>query len=175
MSKRNLHHLVVMTMGGNDLAARTVAGAVAGLIGEKLAQTFAASLATDASGQIIGNFATITGFDVAHAGIGAISSFITAELGSALHIPGFGGQLFNAAANGFTVSVLDQIRGSLAHGLTFNAAIDAIDWGGAVTGAVNGLNVNVAGLLGTYLGHELVQPTTHEGGTSASLPPSPSP
>src|SRR5205085_10027955 len=45
-------------LGGNDLAARTVAGAVAGLIGEKLAQTFAASLATDASGQIIGNFAS---------------------------------------------------------------------------------------------------------------------
>ncbi|HEV7881847.1 MAG TPA: hypothetical protein VGP39_27710, partial [Bradyrhizobium sp.] len=129
-------------LGGNDLAGRAVAGAVAGLIGQKLAQTFAASLAVDASSQVVGNFATVSGFDVAHAGIGAISSFITAELGSALHIGGFGGQLFNAAANGFTISVLEQVTGKIATGATFDAAIGAIDWGGAVTGAVKGAQFN---------------------------------
>jgi hypothetical protein len=156
-------------LGGNDLAGRVVAGAVAGLIGQKLAQTFAASLAIDASGQVVSNFATITGFDVAHAGIGAISSFITAELGSALHISGFGAHLFNAAANGFTVSVLEQVRTQIGAGLTFDAAIGAIDWGGAVAGAVNGVNINLAGLLGSYLGHELVEAKTHEGAVGGQL------
>jgi hypothetical protein len=156
-------------LGGNDLAGRTVAGAVGGLIGEKLAQTFATSLAIDASTQVAANFATITGLDVAHAGIGAISSFITAELGSKLQIPGFGGQLFNAAANGFTINVLEQIRSSVASGLTFDAAIGSINWGGAVSGAVSGVESNLAGLLGSYLGHELVPATTHEGAVGGQL------
>jgi hypothetical protein len=156
-------------LGGNDLAGRVVAGAIAGLIGQRLAQTFAASLSIDASREVVSNFAAVSGFDVSHAGIGAISSFITAELGSALHISGFGGQLFNAAANGFTISVLDLVRGLIASGLTFDAAIGAIDWGGAVTGAVNGVNINLAATLGAYLGHELVPAQTHEGAIGGQL------
>ncbi len=156
-------------LGGNDLAGRVVAGAVAGLIGQKLAQTFAASLAIDASSQVIGNFATVSGLDIAHVGIGAISSFITAELGSALHISGFGEHLFNGAANGFTISVLEQVRAQITAGASFDAAIGAIDWGGAVTGAVNGVNINLAGMLGAYLGRELVEAKTHEGAVGGQL------
>ncbi|HXO72462.1 MAG TPA: cadherin domain-containing protein, partial [Bradyrhizobium sp.] len=150
---------------GKDPFLAIAGTTVAGLIGQKLLQTFTVSLASDFSREIVGDFATVTGFDVAHAGAGAIASFLTAELGRALHIEGFDGQLFNTVSNGFITSVLDQVSGKILSGLSFEAAIAAIDFGAAAIGAANGIN----NVLGSYLGHELVPAKTHEGAVGGQL------
>ena len=98
----------------NNQFAQLAVGTVAGLIGQKLLQTFTASLTLDASRFVVGDFASVSGLDVAHAGIGAISSFLTAELGRGLGLTGFGAELFNGAVGGVTGSVLNQIVDKVA-------------------------------------------------------------
>jgi Ca2+-binding RTX toxin-like protein len=160
-------------LGGKDQLSKLVGsvagGAVGALIGQKFAQVVATSLTTDLSKVSVADVFSGQNLNVSSAGIGAIASFLTAEIGSALHISGFGGQLFNAAANGFTVSVLTQVANKITAGLTFDAAIATIDWGGAVIGAANGVDLSIAGALGGYLGHELVPAQTHEGAVGGQL------
>ena len=110
------------------------------------------------------------GISVANAGIGAVSSFLTAELGHALHIDGFDGQLFNTAVSGFTTSLLTQVTGKMASaGLDFEGAIAAMDWSQAVSGAIDVAEINLGNLLGGYLGHELVPAQTREGAIGGQL------
>jgi hypothetical protein len=89
-------------LGGNSLVGHVVGGAagsiVGGLIGQKFVQVLAAaSLTTDLSTVSLNDVFASQGLSVANAGIGAVSSFLTAELGHALGIRGFDGQLFKAA------------------------------------------------------------------------------
>ena len=156
-------------LGGNDLVGRLVGGAVGGLIGQKFVQVLATSMTADLSQVSLADIFAGQNINIAGAGIGAVSSFLTAELGSALKIPGFGGQLFNVAANGFTVSVLTQVTNSINAGLTFDAAIAAIDWSQAVSGAYNAAQLNLDGILGGYLAHEFVPAKTHEGAVGGAL------
>jgi hypothetical protein len=149
----------------NDPFARILTSTVAGLIGQKLLLSFTASLTLDASRFVLGDFASVSGLDVAHAGIGAISSFLTAELGHELHLEGLSGQLFNGIVGGVTGSVLNQVVDKIATGVSFDAAIGAIQWGTAVTQA----GYNVSSILGSYLGHELVPAQTHEGAVGGQL------
>jgi Ca2+-binding RTX toxin-like protein len=145
-----------------QLAASTVIGAV----GQKLAQAFAASLATDgASVSFASAFATDFQISIAGAGASSVASFLVAELGTALHLDGFGAQLFNAGAGGFAGSVASQISTKLAQGLSFDAAIGALDFGAAASSAAYGISA----LLGGYLGHELVPAETHEGAVGGQL------
>jgi Ca2+-binding RTX toxin-like protein len=160
-------------LGGKDqltkLVGSVAGGAVGALIGQKFAQVVATSLTADLSKVSVADVFAGKNLDITSAGIGAVASFLTAEIGTALKIPGFGGTLFNAAANGFTVSVLTQVTNKIAAGLTFDAAIGAIDWGGAVIGAANGVDLSIGGILGGYLGHELVPAQTHEGAVGGQL------
>ena len=126
----------------NNQFAQLAAGTVAGLIGQKLLQTFTASLTLDASRFVAGDFASVSGLDVANAGIGAISSFLTAELGHELGFTGLAGELFNAGAGGVTGSVLNQVTTKIATGASFDAAIGAINWSTAATQA--GYNISAA-------------------------------
>ena len=94
------------------------------------------------------------------------SSVLVAELGTELHLDGFGGQLFNAAAGGFTGSVASQIATKMAAtGASFDTAIGGLDFGAAATNAAYGISA----LLGSYLGHELVPAQTHEGAVGGQL------
>jgi hypothetical protein len=129
----------------NDPFARILTSTVAGLIGQKLLLTFTASLTLDASRFVLGDFASVSGLDVAHAGIGAISSFLTAELGHEMHLDGLSGQLFNGIVGGVTGSVLNQVVDKIATGVSFDAAIGAIQWGTAVTQA----GYNVSSIVGS--------------------------
>ncbi len=149
----------------NDPFGRIVTSTVAGLIGQKLLQTFTASLTLDASRFVASDFANVTGLDVAHAGIGAISSFLTAELGHEMGLTGLSGQLFNGITGGITGSVLNQVVDKIGTGVSFDAAIGAINWGTAVTQA----GYNVASIVGSYLGRELVPAQTHEGAVGGQL------
>src|ERR1700754_864584 len=145
--------------------AELAVGTVAGLIGQKLLQTFTASLTLDASRFVAGKFADVTGLDVAHAGIGAISSFLTAELGRALHLTGFGAELFNGAVGGVTGSVLNQIVDKVAAGYSFDAAVGFINWGTAATQA----GYNISSAAGSFLAHAFVPAQSHEGAVGGQL------
>jgi hypothetical protein len=146
--------------------AQLAVGTVAGLIGQKLFQTFTASLTVDASRFVASNFATVTGLDVAHAGIGAISSFLTAELGHELHLTGLAGDVFNAGAGGVTASVFTQVVDKMVNtGVSFDAAIGFIDWSLAATQA----GYNVSSAVGSFLAHQFVPAETHSGQIGGQL------
>jgi hypothetical protein len=150
----------------NNQFVQLVAGTVVGAVGQKLAQAFAASLATNAAANV--NFASVfADFNVSIAGAGAssIASFLVAELGTALHFPGFSGQLFNAAAGGFAGSVASQIASKMAQGASFDVAIGGINFANAAVNAAYG----VSSLFGTFLANELVPAQTHEGAVGGQL------
>ena len=157
-------------MGGKDqlsnLVTSTVGSTVGGLIGQKFVQVLATSMTADLSQVSLVDVFAGQGINIAGAGIGAVSSFLTAELGTALHIGGFGGTLFNIAGSSLTFSVLSQVANS---NLAFDAAIAAIDWTQAVSGAFNAASLNLDGVLGGYLAHEFVPAKTHEGAVGGEL------
>ena len=61
-------------------------------------------------------------------------------------------------------SVLTQVTAKIGAGLTFDAAIAAIDWSGAVNGALH-----IENLLGTFLGELLVPAKSHAGAVGGQL------
>ena len=119
----------------------------------------------DASRFVAGDFASVSGLDVANAGLGAIASFLTAELGTELHLTGFGAQLFNAGTGGYLGSVLNQVATGVARGATFDAAIGALNFGTAATQA--GYNISAA--FGSYLAHEFAPAESHIGAVGGEL------
>jgi hypothetical protein len=149
----------------NNQFAQLAVGTVAGLIGQKLLQTFTASLTLDASKFVAGDFASVSGLDVTNAGLGAISSFLTAELGHELGLTGFGAELFNGAVGGVTGSVLTQVATKVAAGYSFDAAVGFINWSTAATQA--GYNVSAA--VGSFLAHAFVPAESHEGAVGGQL------
>jgi hypothetical protein len=160
-------------LGGKDqltrLTSSVVGGTIGSLIGQKFGLVVATSMTADLSKVSLADVFALKNIDITNAGIGAVSSFLTAELGNALQIPGFGGQLFNAATNGFTLSVLTQVKTSIGAGLTFDGAIAAIDWSAAVSGAIDATGLNIGNLLGSYLGQLLVPAKSHEGAIGGQL------
>jgi hypothetical protein len=151
-------------LGGNSLVGHLAGSTIGGLIGQKFVQVLATSLTTDLSTISLNDVFASQGISIANAGIGAASSFLTAELGHALRIDGFDGQLFNTAVSGFTTSMLTQITTKMSHdGLDFAGAIAAMDWSQAVSGAIDTAGLNLENLLGSYFGHELVPAETREG------------
>jgi hypothetical protein len=149
----------------NNQFVQLAAGTVVGAIGQKLAQAFAASLTTD--GATFDPATVFANFNVSLAGAGAssVASFLVAELGTALHLDGFGGQLFNASAGGFTGSVASQVATGMAQGASFDAAIGAINFADAAASAAYG----VSALFGSFLAHEFVPAQTHEGAVAGQL------
>ncbi|MHB8268436.1 phage tail family protein, partial [Bradyrhizobium sp.] len=149
----------------NNQFVQLAAGTVIGAIGQKLAQAFAASLTTN--GATFDLSRTFADFNVSLAGAGAssVASFLVAELGTALHLDGFGGQLFNASAGGFTGSVASQVATKMAQGASFDAAIGTINFADAAASAAYG----VSALFGSFLAHEFVPAQTHEGAVGGQL------
>jgi hypothetical protein len=160
-------------LGGHDqltrLTSNVVGGTIGSLIGQKFGLVVATSMAADLSKVSLVDVFASKNLDISSAGLGAVSSFLSAELGNALQIPGFGGQLFNAAANNFTLGVLTQVKTSIVNGLTFEGAIAAIDWSAAVSGAIAATPLNVGNVLGTFLGQLLVPAKSHAGAIGGQL------
>jgi hypothetical protein len=156
----------------NNQFGQIAIGTVAGAIGQQLAQAFAASLQTNAATFNLASAFSNFHISIAGAGAGAVASFLTAELGHALGLSGFQEQLFNATIGTLASGVANRIASDLAH-LTFDSAVGAIDWGSAVNGALAGaagnIEPNIAAVLGSYLGHELVPAQTHEGAVGGQL------
>jgi hypothetical protein len=149
----------------NNQFVQIAAGTVVGAVGQKLAQAFVASLTTDAASVNLTNVFADFNVSIAGAGASSVASFLVAELGTALHLDGFGAQLFNAGAGGFAGSVASQIATNMAHGASFDVAIGGIQWANAASSAA----YSISSLLGSYLGHELVPAQTHEGAVGGQL------
>ncbi|MFB6448179.1 calcium-binding protein [Bradyrhizobium tunisiense] len=134
-------------VAGDNQFAQLAAGTVGGLIGQKLGQLVATSLLTDVSSvqmdAIFGN----VGVNIAGAAAGSVASFLTAELGTALGLSGYGAQLFNAAVGGYAGSVLNQ-----AINYSFGLTTEAISWSSAFNNA--GLSVGTA--IGSILANQIV-------------------
>jgi hypothetical protein len=154
----------------NNQFVQLAAGTVIGAVGQRLAQAFAASLTTN--GATFDPATVFADFNVSIAGAGAsaVASFLVAELGTALHLDGFGGQLFNASAGGFAGSVASQVATKMVGtasvaGVSFDAAIAQLDFGAAAANAAYG----VSALFGSFLAHEFVPAQTHEGAVAGQL------
>jgi outer membrane lipoprotein SlyB len=151
----------------NNQFVALVGSTVIGALGQKLAQAFSASLATNAATVNLSSVFSDFHVSIAGAGASSIASFLVAELGTALHFEGFSGQLFNAAAGGFAGSVANQIASQMAGpaGLTFDTAIAGIQWANAASSAAYG----VSALFGSFLAHELVPAKSHAGAIGGQL------
>jgi hypothetical protein len=142
------------------------ASTVAGAIGQKLAQAFSASLLTDAASVNLASAFANFDISLAGAGAGSVASFLTAELGHALGLSGFQEQLFNASIGSLASGVANKVATEmLTNHLSFSAAIGTIDFGSAAINA----GYSISGLLGSYLGHELVPAETHQGAVGGQL------
>ena len=149
----------------NNQFVQIVASTVVGAVGQKLAQAFAASLTTDAATINLASAFSDFNISIAGAGASSVALFLVAELGTKLGLDGFGAQLFNGGVGGFTGSVASQIATRMVQGYAFDAAIGAVNFGSAAASAGYG----ISGLLGSYLGHELVPAETHEGAVGGQL------
>jgi hypothetical protein len=149
----------------NNQFVQLAAGTVIGAVGQKLAQAFAASLTTDGAGVNLADVFANFNVSIAGAGASSVASFLVAELGTALHLDGFGGQLFNASAGGFTGSVASQVATRMAQGASFDLAIGTINFADAAASAAYG----VSALFGSFLAHEFVPAQTHEGAVAGQL------
>jgi hypothetical protein len=151
----------------NNQFVALVGSTVIGAVGQKLAQAFAASLTTNGANFNSALASAFADFNITLAGAGAssVASFLVAELGTALHLDGFGGQLFNASAGGFAGSVANQIATKMAQGASFDLAIGTINFGNAAASAGYG----VSAAIGSFLAHEFVPAQTHEGAVGGQL------
>jgi Ca2+-binding RTX toxin-like protein/uncharacterized membrane protein YGL010W len=134
-------------IAGNDNQFLSLAaGTVAGFVGQKFVQTLlsgstAINLADlDISDVFFGQQVSLAG-----AGLGAASSFLTAELATSIGLNGVGAQMFNAAVGGYVGSVLNQVRQQGFNVLTANINWDA---------ALHASEINIASAFGSLLAHQ---------------------
>jgi Ca2+-binding RTX toxin-like protein/20S proteasome alpha/beta subunit len=143
----------------NNQFAQLAAGTVAGAIGQKFGQIISSSLKADATGIAVGDVFANFGINLASAGAGSIASFLTAEIGTALGLDGYGAQLFNASVGGFAGSVAQQVA---LHGM---GQINSINWGSVFTS----VEVNIGGALGSMLAHQIIQAQTQSGAIGGQI------
>ncbi len=147
-------------IAGNNQFAQLAAGTVAGAIGQKLATAISSSLVTNAASMAVTDVFAGFGLDLLGAAGGSIASFLTAEIGTALGLDGFGEQLFTAAVGGYFGSVINTV----AH-KGFGVLGTGLVW----TEALNGAAASVGGLLGSVLGQQLVHAETQAGAIGGQL------
>jgi Ca2+-binding RTX toxin-like protein len=143
----------------NNQFAQLAAGTVAGAIGQKFGQIISSSLKADAAAIAVGDIFNNFGINLASAAAGSVASFLTAEIGTALGLDGYGAQLFNASVGGFAGSVAQQVA---LHGM---GQINAINWGSVFTS----VEVNIGGALGSMLAHQIIQAQTQSGAIGGQI------
>jgi 20S proteasome alpha/beta subunit len=147
-------------IAGNNQFAQLAAGTVAGAIGQTFGQALSVSLLGDLTKVSVGQVFAGFGLNLAGAAAGSVASFLTAELGTALGLHGYGAQLFDAAVGGFAGSVLSQ-----AVKMGLNPLITAIDWSAAAGAA----EASVGGALGSILGQQIVHAQNEAGAVGGQL------
>lgn len=161
------------TLGGSNLVIGTVAGSVISAaalsIGQQLfgvnsyptlSGTIKGQLVrqTTSSSGVFADFGNNLSVALANAGIGAVSSFLTLQLGQALGLNGFAAGLFSSTVGGVLNSVVTNVvtgAPSIFSGLVINKVVN-----GVATNAVNvGATINnlVGAGLASFFGQQLAQ------------------
>jgi 20S proteasome alpha/beta subunit len=147
-------------IAGNNQFAQLAAGTVAGAIGQTFGQALSVSLLGDLTkvsvSQVFSNF----NVNLEGAAAGSIASFLTAEIGTALGLQGYGAQLFNAAVGGYAGSVLNQ-----AVQIGLGNTVAEMSWSSAAGTA----EANVVGALGSILGQQIVHAQNEDGAVGGQL------
>src|SRR6266702_791426 len=147
-------------IAGNNQFAQLAAGTVGGFIGQKLAAEIAKSLQTDASDFSFADAFSNFNVSITGAGAGSVASFLTAELGTALGLSGYGEHLFTSAVGGYAGSVLNQVITN-----SFNGVTASINWTAAFSSATSA----VSGTIGTLLAQQLVHAENAAGAIGGQL------
>ncbi len=111
-------------------------------------------------------FGTDVAVRAAQAGIGAVSSWLSMELGEALGLDGFGAELFETVGSQVTTTAINNL---LNHSPIFKGFITKVTGGGKPTSAGAGLANAVGSFLGAKLGAMVVSPTTQAGVALSSI------
>ena len=145
---------------GNPFVSLT-AGTVAGFVGQKFVQALINGPDTIDLAQLdLADVFFGKGVSLAGAGLGAASSFLTAEIATSIGLNGVGAQMFNAAVGGYLGSVLDQVR---AQG--FNVLTAVVNW----NVALHASELNIASAFGSFLAHQFVHPESQFGAVGGQL------
>jgi len=115
---------------------RIAASTILGLVGKELFQFAGAAVSGKSLDAALDASLGDIGFDLKSAGVGAISSFLTAELFNALSIDGVGGEILNTSA-GYVISTITD---NLANSTAWDTNLDWTQFGN---------------ILGSYLGSKL--------------------
>jgi hypothetical protein len=147
-------------IAGNNQFAQLAAGTVVGAIGKTFGQVVAATADIDLSeipvNQIFSNF----GVNLQGAAAGSIASFLTAEIGTALGLHGYGAQLFDSAVGSFAGSVLNQVIHN-----TFAGVVADINW----TQAFGQAEIGISSALGSILANQIVHAQTQTGAEGGQI------
>jgi 20S proteasome alpha/beta subunit len=136
------------SIAGSNPFAQLAAGTVGGYVGQQLGTILATSLQKDISSFDFASAFNHFGVGLSGAAAGSVASFLTAELGTALGLSGFGAQLFNATVGAYAGSVLNQVvQTSLSQG------IDAMNWSSAFSGATSAMSSSIGSLLANQIVH----------------------
>jgi Ca2+-binding RTX toxin-like protein len=146
-------------LGDGDRARGIAYSSLLGEIGGRLSDAIKAGQPLDL------RVATAGGLDAlgagvatraAQAGVGAVSSWLTMELGEALGIDGFGAELFNAAVGGVTNKILLNLADGAFE--TLGIFKDLNPGGLAAGGAAGVFGRSIGAFLGAKLGSMVVSP-----------------
>jgi hypothetical protein len=147
--------------GNNNQFVTLAAETVAGYVGQKFVQALINGPGAIDLAQIdLGDVFFGKGVSLAGAGLGAASSFLTAEIATSIGLNGVGAQMFNAAVGGYLGSVLNQVR---AQG--FNVLTAVVDW----NVALHASEVNIASAFGSFLAHQFVHAESQFGAVGGQL------
>lgn len=146
-------------VAGDNVAAQIVTGAALGAVVETLGEVLNVKIFGDGLQTTVGDALSGLGFqfldNLQAAGIGALSSFLTAELLDALGISGIAGELLNSAAGealGAIITNLGSITSSSGEGI-----------GGLIDG------IAIGNVVGAYLGSKLASSVISFGSVGGQL------
>jgi Ca2+-binding RTX toxin-like protein len=141
-------------LAGDNQFVQVASATVGAAIGKTLSETLTGKLYTDLSTNLpITDTFTHFGINLAGAAAGSVASYLTAELGTALGLSGYGAQLFNASVGAFTGSVLNEVV------LKGFGVISQIRWDTVFQSTAN----SIGGAIGGILANQLLHATTQEG------------
>jgi hypothetical protein len=150
-------------IAGNNQFAQLAVGTVVGAIGKTFGQVLTLSLTADASKLTMGGVFSSFGLNIANAAAGTVSSYLIAELGTALGLSGYGAQLFNSAVGAYAGSVLNTVLAPNVGG--FAQLANVLTWTNALQSAASA----VSGTLGSILANQLVPAQTAAGALGGQL------
>ena len=140
-------------LAGDNQFVQVATATVGAAIGKTLSDTLTGNLYKDLSS--VGIDATFAqfGINLAGAAAGTVASYLTAELGTALGLSGYGAQLFNASVGAFAGSVLNQV---VLNGV---GVLNGIQWGAVFQNTAT----SIGGAIGGILANQLLHAETQQG------------